>query len=83
MVRESLCGSQILAMGKGEWRRRFGATAVNRVGRRGLQRNAAASAGACRDAACRVALEGASGVADRSVADALGWALGRLDAPSL
>jgi len=75
--------AEILVMGKGEWRRRFGATAVNRVGRRGLQRNAAASAGACRDAACRGALEGASGVADRNVADAGGWALGRLDAPSL
>ena len=32
-----------VSMGRGEWRRRFGATALNRAGRRGLQRNAAAS----------------------------------------
>jgi len=31
-----------LSMGRGEWRRRYGATALNRAGWRGLQRNAAA-----------------------------------------
>ena len=71
--------TEILAMGKGEWRRRFGATAVNRAGRRGLQRNAAASAGACRDAAARDGLDRASAAADRGVSDAAHWALGRLD----
>jgi len=75
--------TEILAMGKGEWRRRFGATAVNRVGRRGLQRNAAASAGACRDAASRQALDRACAVADRGASEAARWALGRLDGPSL
>lgn len=34
-----------LSMGRGEWRRRYGATALNRAGRRGLQRNAAAASG--------------------------------------
>ena len=32
-----------LSLGRGEWRRRFGATALNRAGREGLRRNAAAS----------------------------------------
>lgn len=71
--------AEILAMGKGAWKRRFGASAVNRAGRRGLQRNAAASAGACRDAACRPALEAAAGVAETGLADAARWALARLD----
>ena len=75
--------AEILAMGKGEWRRRFGATAVNRAGRRGLQRNAAASAGACRDAAARRELDGACAVADAGVSEAARWALGRLEGPSL
>jgi len=38
--------AEVLAMGRGAWRRRFGKTAVNRAARRGLQRNAAVSAGA-------------------------------------
>jgi epoxyqueuosine reductase len=76
--------AEILAMGKGEWRRRFGATALNRASRRGLQRNAAASAGGGRDASCRDALASAAGVAERGLADAARWALERLDpSPSL
>ena len=71
--------AQILAMGKGAWRRRFGKTAVNRAARRGLQRNAAASAGARRDAACRPALEAAVRVAEPGLSDAASWALRRLD----
>jgi len=70
---------EILAMGKGAWRRRYGKSAVNRAGRRGLQRNAAASAGARRDASCRPALEAASRVAEPGLSDAARWALGRLD----
>lgn len=41
-------GPEWLAMGRGEWRRRYGATALNRAGWRGLQRNAAASSGDAR-----------------------------------
>jgi epoxyqueuosine reductase len=37
--------SEWLSMGRGQWRRRYGATALNRAGWRGLQRNAAAAAG--------------------------------------
>ena len=74
--------AEILAMGKGAWRRRFGTSAVNRAARRGLQRNAAASAGACRDASCRDALEAAAHVAEPGLADAARWALSRLGAPS-
>ena len=70
---------EILAMGKGAWRRRFGRSAVNRAARRGLQRNAAASAGACRDAACRGALEAAAQVTEPGLRDAARWALGRLE----
>jgi epoxyqueuosine reductase QueG len=65
-------------MGKGAWRRRFGRSAVNRAARRGLQRNAAASAGARRDASCRGALEAAARVAEPGLANAARWALGRL-----
>src|SRR5262249_44967161 len=43
---------EVLAMGRGAWRRRFGKTAVNRAARRGLQRNAAVSAGVVGDRAC-------------------------------
>ncbi len=68
-------------MGKGAWRRRFGKTAVNRAGRRGLQRNAAASAGATNDAACRAALERVSRVEEAGLAEAAGWALRRLGPP--
>jgi len=73
--------AQILAMGKGEWRRRFGATALNRAARRGLQRNAAASAGSTGDASCRSALSRAAGVAEPGLADAARWALERLPPP--
>ena len=37
--------SEWLSMGRGEWRRRYGATALNRAGWRGLQRNASAASG--------------------------------------
>ncbi|MEP6993669.1 MAG: tRNA epoxyqueuosine(34) reductase QueG [Acidobacteriota bacterium] len=69
---------EVLTMGKGQWRRRFGKTAVNRAARRGLQRNAAASAGACGDGACRSALETAAAVPDSGLSDAARWALPRL-----
>jgi epoxyqueuosine reductase len=69
---------EILSMGKGAWRRRFGTTAVNRAGRRGLQRNAAASAGANADAACRTALIRAASCPGAGLADAARWALERL-----
>jgi epoxyqueuosine reductase len=72
--------AEILSMGKGAWRRRFGTTAVNRAARRGLQRNAAASAGACRDVSCRGALEQAARVAEPGLRDAARWALSRLEA---
>ena len=71
---------QILAMGKGEWRRRFGATALNRAARRGLQRNAAASAGSCGDARARDGLVRGASVAEPGLSDAARWALARLDA---
>ena len=73
--------AEVLAMGKGAWRRRFGRTAVNRAARRGLQRNAAASAGATRDSACGPALEKAERVAEPGLSEAAGWALGRLVPP--
>jgi epoxyqueuosine reductase len=71
-----------IAMGKGEWRRRFGASALNRAGRRGVQRNAAASAGAVGDSALLPALAAIRGAADRGLADAAAWAEARL-APAL
>jgi len=69
-----------LAMGKGEWRRRFGASALNRAGRRGLQRNAAASAGSIGDSALLPALGAAAQIGDRGLSDAARWASGRLAA---
>ncbi|HEX9305362.1 MAG TPA: tRNA epoxyqueuosine(34) reductase QueG [Thermoanaerobaculia bacterium] len=69
-----------VAMGKGEWRRRFGATALNRAGRRGIQRNAAASAGATADRAMLPALASAAQSADRGLSDAARWASRRLTA---
>ena len=58
-------------MGKGAWRRRFGKTAVNRAARRGLQRNAAASAGAGADAACLPGLPSAAAASrSRGLSDA-------------
>ena len=73
--------AEILAMGKGVWRQRYGKTAVNRTARRGLQRNAAASAGARADTACLPALAEAARVPDRGLADASRWALRRLGLP--
>ena len=69
-----------LAMGPGEWRRRFGATALNRAGRRGVQRNAAASAG-CRsevEASLVPTLVRSAGVAEPGLSDSARWALRRL-----
>ena len=67
-----------LEMGKGEWKRRFGASALNRAGRRGLQRNAAVSAGAASDLSALPALERAVGISDGGLADAARWAADRL-----
>ncbi len=69
-----------LEMGPGQWRRRYGATALNRAGRRGLQRNAAASAGACGDQSSLPALARAAGVSEPGLSDASAWALSRLAA---
>jgi epoxyqueuosine reductase len=69
---------QWLEMGPGEWRRRYGATALNRAGRRGLQRNAAASAGAAGDRSSLPALARAAGVSEPGLSDASAWALARL-----
>ena len=68
-----------LSMGPGQWRRRYGATALNRAGRRGVQRNAAASAGACADVASGPALQRAAGLAEPGLSDASVWALARLE----
>ena len=69
-----------IAMGKGEWRRRFGASALNRAGRRGIQRNAAASAGAVGDFALLPALGALAQIGDRGLSDAAQWACRRLAA---
>jgi len=71
---------QWLEMGPGQWRRRYGATALNRAGRRGLQRNAAASAGACRDRSSLPVLARTAGVSEPGLSDASAWALSRLPA---
>jgi epoxyqueuosine reductase len=71
-----------LAMGRGEWKHRWGASALNRAGRRGLQRNAAISAGATGDAACETLLRPAAEASDRGLADAAQWALERLPTPT-
>ncbi len=75
--------AEILAMGRGAWNRRFARTAVTRPARRGLQRNAAASAGACGDASAVAALGRAAGVGEAGLADAARWALGRIERRSL
>ncbi len=67
-----------LAMGPGAWRRRFGATALNRAGRRGIQRNAAASAGATEDRAVLPVLPRAARALDPGLSDAARWAARRL-----
>src|SRR4029077_16993585 len=56
--------AEVLGMGRGAWRRRFGSTAVNRAARRRLQRNAAISAGVRADRACLPALERACDLAE-------------------
>jgi len=68
-----------LAMGKGEWKKRYGATAFNRASRRGLQRNAAASAGATGDTSCLPVLPAVAALPDSGARDAARWALTRLD----
>ncbi|MGH9366602.1 MAG: tRNA epoxyqueuosine(34) reductase QueG [Thermoanaerobaculia bacterium] len=70
-----------LAMGPGQWRRRYAQSALNRAGRRGLQRNAAASAGSVRDRALLPALKRASGVGEAGLADAAAWAAARVAPP--
>jgi epoxyqueuosine reductase len=70
--------AEILVMGRGPWKRLFGTSAVNRAARRGLQRNAAVSAGAIGDTACRPALEKAVRVEEKGLSEAAGWALRRL-----
>lgn len=67
-----------LSMGPGEWRRRFGSTALNRAGRRGVQRNAAVSAGATGDRAALPVLSRLRETGDRGLADAARWATARL-----
>ena len=71
--------SEWLAMGPGAWRRQFGATALNRAGRRGIQRNAAVSAGAARDAAALPVLRRAATTRDLGLADAVRWASARIE----
>src|SRR5438093_3802523 len=70
--------SEWLAMGPGQWRRRWGTTALNRAGRRGLQRNAAASAGACGDTSCLAVLDRTAAVSEAGLSDAWGGAKRRL-----
>jgi epoxyqueuosine reductase len=67
-----------IRMGPGQWRRRFGATALNRAGRRGLARNAAASAGSVDDRRLLPVLREAAEVAEAGLADAARWAGARL-----
>ncbi len=67
-----------LEMGPGEWRRRFGATALNRAGRRGIQRNAAVSAAATGGRELLPALDRAAASADRGLSDAAHWASRRI-----
>ena len=67
-----------LEMGPGQWRRRYGSTALNRAGRRGIQRNAAASGGSVRDPTLRPALSGASRSTNAGLSDAVAWASRRL-----
>ena len=75
--------ADVLGMGRGAWRRRFGETAVNRAARRGLQRNAAISAGARGDRACLPTLRRAAGIEETGLADAARWALARISPPPL
>ena len=70
-----------MEMGPGQWRRRYGATALNRAGRRGVQRNAAASAGSVGDRGVLPALPRAASLAEPGLADAAAWASRRLRFP--
>ena len=67
-----------ISMGRGEFRRAYGATALNRAGWRGLQRNAAVSAGCGTEAGLASELERVAASGDRGVSDAARWALSRL-----
>ncbi len=67
-----------LAMGPGEWRRRHGRSALNRAGRRGLQRNAAASGGSVGDRKLLPVLEAAARVREAGLSEAARWAATRL-----
>ena len=67
-----------LAMGPGQWRREWGATALNRAGRRGVQRNAAASAGSVLDETCLPALQRSARVAEPALSAAARLALHRI-----
>ncbi len=69
-----------LAMGPGQWRRQFARSAFNRAGRRGMQRNAAASAGASGDRTLLPVLRRAADAKEAGLSDAAAWAVGRLDA---
>ena len=75
--------NEVLGMGRGAWRRRFGKTAVNRAARRGLQRNAALSAGVAGDRSCLPELRRAAKLSEAGLADAARWAAARLDRPPL
>ncbi|HEY6051698.1 MAG TPA: epoxyqueuosine reductase, partial [Thermoanaerobaculia bacterium] len=68
-----------LDLGPGAWRRTFGATALNRAGRRGMQRNAAVSLGSSGDSSARPALERAAVSSERGLRDAAIWALARIE----
>jgi epoxyqueuosine reductase len=70
--------AQWLEMGKGAWRSRYGKSALNRQGRRGLQRNAAASAGASGARPLLPVLAEAAARPDRGLSDAAAWAVRRL-----
>lgn len=67
-----------ISMGRGGFRRAYGATALNRAGWRGLQRNAAVSAGCSTDAGLIRELAPIAASKDRGASDAARWALSRL-----
>jgi epoxyqueuosine reductase len=69
---------QWLAMGPGRFRREFSPTALRRAGRRGVQRNAAISAGCASDESCREGLRRAAAAGNPELADAAAWALSRI-----
>ncbi len=69
-----------ISMGRGTFRRAYGATALNRAGWRGLQRNAAVSAGCQTDAGVVGGLGPIEASRDRGASDGARWALSRLPA---